>query len=378
MSSALEIVREHGMAAIHQMTPEKRELLKRTVCKGASDDELDFALARAAHMGLDPFNGEVTFYKQSAKEGDRWVQQLVMVPTIKGARTVAERSGDYDGQEGPWWCGEDGIWHDVWLDKDPPRAAKIQVFSKKLSRPITQVVRFSSFAKYTKEGRLQGLWAAMPDHMIAKVAETHALRRAFPGTYKHLEIGDGEEDAFVSTIVEQEVEEAIAGELAARTEETREVTWQDENKRLHAAGRALGMDHEAIKGWFNVEQSLTDLSAEQLGNMADSLEAELERMDENGTPVIEAQAEVVEGPPELDEELREANERAIQTWIDGIKKTHDEKELLGIGQEIGKAGFTRDSHPDIFRAYKARMNQLKIANRGNQPPEAREIERILQ
>ena len=78
------------------------------------------------------------------------------------------------------WCGDDGQWVDVWLKKDPPAAARAAVLRSDFAKPLEVTVRYEAFVVRKKDGTPAGLWATMPDHMLAKCAESAALRKAFP------------------------------------------------------------------------------------------------------------------------------------------------------------------------------------------------------
>ena len=153
-------------APISGFTPEQIDLVKRTIAKGASDDELRLFLAQCTRTGLDPFSRQI-YWINRGNQGSTQV-------SIDGFRVIAERSGEMDGQE-TWWCGEDGDWKDVWLDsKNPPAACKVTIFRKGCSHAFPAVARWREYALD------QSMWKKMPATMIAKCAEALALRKAFP------------------------------------------------------------------------------------------------------------------------------------------------------------------------------------------------------
>ncbi|MEB3327653.1 MAG: phage recombination protein Bet [Candidatus Sericytochromatia bacterium] len=210
-----------------------RAVLRQHLLPAASEAELDLAARFCERTRLDPLSGQVHFIRRRGREGAASLRPQV---SIDGFRLIAERTGTYAGQVGPWWCGDDEVWHEVWLDdRHPPRAARVGVMRHGFSEPLFAVAHWHSYVQRDREGRPTRFWASMPEVMLAKVAEALALRKAFP-----LELGGIYSAEELAQAEHAEVGDEPAG-LEARKAALR--------KQLGNMCDAHGIDRRAMAAW---------------------------------------------------------------------------------------------------------------------------------
>jgi phage recombination protein Bet len=166
-------------------TPEQTQLISTTIAPGCSGDELRLFAYACQRTGLDPFSKQIYAIKRGGK--------MTIQAGIDGLRSIAERTGQLDGSE-TLWCGDDGVWTDVWLGSKPPAAAKTTIWRKGSSHPFTGVARFADY------NAGQGLWSKMGATMVAKCSEALALRKAFPADLSGVYSTDEMEQAEVQPV----------------------------------------------------------------------------------------------------------------------------------------------------------------------------------
>lgn len=173
MSSELTI-REDQTA----FTPAQITALESLGVQKAQPAEVAMFFDQCQRTGLSPWARQIYMIGRWDKRLGREKYQVQV--SIDGLRLVAERTAQYEGQTAPQWCGDDGVWREVWLSKDAPAAARVGVWREKFREPAYGVARLDAYMPLTRDGSPSGLWRTMPDVMLAKCAEALALRKAFP------------------------------------------------------------------------------------------------------------------------------------------------------------------------------------------------------
>ncbi len=168
---------------------EQIELIKRTVAKGASDDELKLFLHLASRYDLDPFTRQIWFIKY----GD----DAHIFTGRDGFLHIAHRSGAFNGMNTT--LREEPIGFEIryynrkekkveTLKRPSQFVATCTVYRKDMEQPFVCEVWESEYSTG------QGLWPTKRRVMIQKVAEASTLRRAFDisGLYLPEEVSENE------------------------------------------------------------------------------------------------------------------------------------------------------------------------------------------
>jgi len=183
-----EVIRtgKSGIDVFKNLSASQLALLKRTIAKGSTDDELMLFLQVCAGANLNPYLKQVHFVKRwDSKAGE----EVGTIQTgIDGFRAIAESSGQYAGSDDAIFDDkENELEIDVWENGKKTGKKKVSVPSKatvtvyKLMGanryPFVATARWSEYYPGDKQGYM---WRKMPYGQLAKCAEALALRKAFP------------------------------------------------------------------------------------------------------------------------------------------------------------------------------------------------------
>lgn len=137
-------------------------LIKTQIAKDCTTAELELFLYQCKRTGLDPLTRQIYAIKRAGK--------MTIQTSIDGFRVIAERSGNYAGQDEPIWVDD---------EKGAPTKCTVKVYRfAPDGQRYCAGVGVAYFKEYYPFPVL--LQKSMPHNMIAKVAEALALRKAFP------------------------------------------------------------------------------------------------------------------------------------------------------------------------------------------------------
>ena len=174
----LQVYEKHE-AAVY-LDNQQVQLLKDTICKGATDQEFELFVGVCRRTGLDPFAKQV--YPVKRWDGKLGRETMTIQTSIDGYRLIADRTGKYCPGREPTYDYDnagnliaatayvkkqtrDGTWHEV--------AAK--AFYSEYCQTFLD--------KKTGEKKPTQFWEQMKHNQTAKCAEALALRKAFPGEF---------------------------------------------------------------------------------------------------------------------------------------------------------------------------------------------------
>jgi len=148
------------------------ETIRRTIVEKANDGEFRMFMHLAKSYGLDPFNGEIFFWKMNGKptimtSRDGYLKIADSHPSYDGLVSDLVRDNDVFKRE------RDNINHEYGADRGNIIGAYALVYRKDRRYPVYV---FAPFKEYNAGTRV---WASYPSAMILKVAESMALKRAF-------------------------------------------------------------------------------------------------------------------------------------------------------------------------------------------------------
>ncbi|WP_297136051.1 phage recombination protein Bet [Terrisporobacter sp.] len=167
------------------------ETVKNYIAPGATDQEVLYFIELCKAQKLNPFVKDAYLVKFGSQPAqiivgkDVFIKRANANPNFDGMKAgivVLNGDGKVEEREGSLKLpGEQvvGGWCEVYL--------------KDKSYPTKALVSFEEYAQKTKEGKLNSMWSIKGATMIRKVAQSQALREAFPeelrGLYQQEEMG---------------------------------------------------------------------------------------------------------------------------------------------------------------------------------------------
>lgn len=318
---------------LSQYSPEKLQVIKNTVAKGATDDELEMFLTLASRYNLDPFMKEIWFIKR-AKKAPVWRNNK----KEWDYKRLPDGSIDYSDAETVIMSSRDGY---LKAARDTPgyiglRSAAIKEGDDFSYNPVTQEIKHIIG---TKRGKVTGAWAIArreerediveyvdfqeykeatgggnydkyPSAMIKKVAEVLALKRQFGlnglVTQEEMSADYSAENAAASNIIDYKEPERIeagpatqpqqrpqqdpqqrSGSKSTSSDDVKKKDWLKLAEKVRDLRDELGIDQETLNDAaaraFNISSNPADWTLKQIRQVKNWLEEEIKKISRTST-----------------------------------------------------------------------------------------------
>jgi|SRR5688572_3264236 len=157
--------------------------IQSTVAKGTNKVELAYFLSLAKSLDLNPFNKEIWCYKDN--KGN-----LLIFSGRDGFLKKSQQNPAYNGLRSSEVCEQDGFGLDIANNvinhtiKIGDRGKIVGAYAIVFRKDGEPTIEWAEFKTYDKGWNT---WKTHPAEMIKKVAECHALKKAFGITGVHVE-----------------------------------------------------------------------------------------------------------------------------------------------------------------------------------------------
>jgi len=194
VNKLIEISPDHQVCHPSGFTHQQVDILKNSICKGASDDEFQMFLMACKKTQLDPFSKQIYAVK---RWDSRLKRETMTIQTgIDGYRLIAERTERYAPGAKPTFTTD-----------ERSNIVAATAYVKKMTKDgtwhiIEAEAYMDEYCQKDKEGKSTGLWRTMPRNQLAKCAEALALRKSFPaemsGVYTKEEMSQADVEVYPS------------------------------------------------------------------------------------------------------------------------------------------------------------------------------------
>ena len=225
------------------VTPDQKELVRRTIAKDATPEELGLFFYDCARQGVHPLDKLLHFTKRAGK--------YTPVTSIDLMRMRAAESGEYAGNDPYDFAGTPG-------QKGFTASARVWRLVQGQRVSFTRSARWE---EYCPPAGQDHMWKRMPHVMLGKCAEAQALRVGFPRQLHGL-----------YAVEELSADEEAPARPAPRPAASPAVINREQQKLFFARADELGVTREALKAWLE-GRSITSTTAIRRDQFDELLEA---------------------------------------------------------------------------------------------------------